>query len=269
MKEWPLKLGAFKVSSAELPVLGIVLLTAVAYVLHAVFSLTLFSWLVWAVAAAFIIWAKLHRTTHLGLIVVGIALLLATPISTHISWEHFFTMTGGMMLAVIVPYLISRRYFKDSLIHFNLDWRRKWSRLEIGYVVFAVIACALWLALYFATTDAHKNWPMATPGDITIVFVCIMVIGIWEEFFFIGTVYGVLQRLLPNVWAMVLQAVFFSAFLFQVGFKGWIVPFLFMYALFQSYVFYKTKTLLITLVIHVLVDLIVFISLYLAAYNIL
>jgi len=109
---------------------------------------------------------------------------------------------------------------------------------------------------------------MATFGDVAIVFACIMVIGIWEEFFFIGMVYGILQQILPYAWAIGLQSIFFSAFLYQIGFHGWIVPLVFMYAMFQAYVFHKTKTLLITLVIHILVDLTVFINLFLAARDI-
>lgn len=79
---------------------------------------------------------------------------------------------------------------------------------------------------------------------------------------------GVLQHVLPYAWAIALQAIFFTAFLFQIGFRGWIVPLVFMYAMFQAYVFHKTKTLLITLVVHILIDLTVFINLFLAAHNI-
>ncbi|HET6747099.1 MAG TPA: type II CAAX endopeptidase family protein [Candidatus Saccharimonadales bacterium] len=269
MKDPLLQKESYLLSRAQLPVLGIVLLIALVYVLHTMFSLTFVAWLLWGAVALAIMLTKLHKTSHVGLMAVGLALLLATPVGTSISWGRFFLMAGGMLLAVIVPYAISRYYFKHSLVHFNLNLRRKWSWLEIAYVVGAVVSCMLCMLLYFSTTNAHENWSMATPSDIAVVFTCIMVIGIWEEFFFIGTVYGILQRVLPYAWAIVLQAIFFSAFLFQIGFRGWIVLLVFLYAMFQAYVFHKTKTLLVTLVIHILVDFAVFVNLFLAARNML
>lgn len=268
MKEL-LKKESYQLSRSQLPVLGIVLLAAIAYVLHTMFAFTLWAWIFWAVTAAAIVYTKLHKTSHIGLIAIGLALMLATPVGTTISWSHVILMTTGMVLAVIVPYGISRRYFKDPLIHFNLNVRRKWSVRELGYIIFAVVGSAVCLTLYFATTNAHENWPMVTLSDVIIIFTCVMIVGIWEEFFFIGVVYSILQRILPQVWAIILQAVFFSAFLFQIGFREWSVPFLFMYAMFQAYVFYKTKTLLVTLIIHILVDLIVFANLFLAARHVL
>ena len=268
MKEPLLQKESYILSRAQLPVLGIVLLIALTYVLHTMFSLTFLAWILWIITGIIILYTKLHKTSHVGLMAIGLALLLATPVGTSISWGRFFLMAGGMLMAVIVPFVISQYYFKHSLVHFNLNLRRKWSWLEIGYVVGAVISCMLFMFLYFSTTNAHENWPMATFSDTVIVFTCIMVIGIWEEFFFIGTIYGILQRILPYAWAIGLQAIFFSAFLFQMGFHGWIVPLVAIYAMFQAYVFHKTRTLLITLIIHILVDLTVFINLFLAAHGI-
>lgn len=53
----------------------------------------------------------------------------------------------------------------------------------------------------------------------------------------------------------------FLAFLYQIGFRGWIVPLVLFYTMYQGYVFYVTKNLFVTITIHILVDLIVFASL--------
>lgn len=266
MAEPFLKENSYKITRQHVPILIPTLLIVIAYGLHTVFQQTTWAWLVWGLVLAALTYTKLLKTSHAGLIALGVAIMMMTPINTHISFEHFIFMTSGIFLSVFLPYVIAHHYFKHPLIHFNLDLRRKWSMTEIGYVVFAVIGCAISLYVYFTTTDAHLNWPLGSFSDIIIVFASIMIIGIWEEFFFIGTVYGILQRLLPYAWAIILQAIMFTGFLYQVGFRGWIVPLVFVYTIFQGYVFHKTKTLLITLVIHVLVDLGVFVNLLLAAH---
>ena len=67
---------------------------------------------------------------------------------------------------------------------------------------------------------------------------------------------------LPVFVAAVLQALMFSAFLYQFGFQGWIVPFTFMYALAQSLTFYRFRNLALNVSIHFCVDLAVFILLF-------
>jgi len=98
---------SYRLSRSQLAVLGIVLLIALTYVLHTMFSLTLLAWILWMITGMVIIFTKLHKTSHVGLMAIGLALLLATPVGTSISWGRFVLMAGGMLLAVILPFFIS------------------------------------------------------------------------------------------------------------------------------------------------------------------
>lgn len=267
MNEPALQASAYRINRKHLPILATVGFITIAYVMHAVFAQTIWAWTMLLAAIGIMVITKLWPGSQIWLVTVGIGIMLATPVSTNITLKHCLSMTTGMVLAVIAPYWLAKHNFKHSLVHFNLRLRRPWTHEEIFYVAFAVIACSLSMFAYFNGSDAHRNWPLSTTSDIIIVFMSIMVIGIWEEFFFIATIYGIFQRLLPYAWAVILQAILFTAFLYQIGFKDWIVPLVFMYTIFQAYVFHKTKTLFITLTIHVLVDLSVFINLLLSAKN--
>ena len=108
MKEPLLQKESYILSRAQLPVLGIVLLIALTYVLHTMFSLTFLAWILWIITGIIILYTKLHKTSHVGLMAIGLALLLATPVGTSISWGRFFLMAGGMLMAVIVPFVISQ-----------------------------------------------------------------------------------------------------------------------------------------------------------------
>lgn len=196
---------------------------------------------------------------------LGVVLLAITPINTKINFWHGVFMASGMLGAVIIPYLLAHRRYHQSFIHMGLDFRRRWSRREIGFVSFAIIASGFWQFLYFLTTDAHHGWYLDTPLNILVTFLVIMIIGLWEEFFFIALVLTILKHYLSFWIANIIQGCMFTAFLYQFGFKGWILPLVFAYALYQGYVFHVTRSLLVTITIHVCVDMIVFIALLYSA----
>lgn len=192
---------------------------------------------------------------------LGVAILSIAPIGTEVNVYHAVFMTAGMLGALILPYALAHYYDARSFIHMGLNFRRRWTGREIGYVVFAVVMTGFWQPLYFLTTDAHVNWDLDNAVSIMVSFAVIMIIGLWEEFFFIALVLTIAKRYVSFWAANIIQASMFTSFLFQMGFHGWIVPLILVYALYQGYVFHVTRSLLITISIHAMVDLIVFLSL--------
>ncbi|AGL62622.1 membrane protein of unknown function [Candidatus Saccharimonas aalborgensis] len=196
---------------------------------------------------------------------LGVAMLAITPIGTEVKPYYLIFMTLGLAASVLVPYGLARRYDEHSFIHLGLNFRRRWTRNEVKYVVFAAVMTAFWQPLYFLTTNAHFSWHMDTTVNILVSFASIMAVGVWEEFFFIALVLAIAKRYLPFWLANIIQSSMFTSFLFAMGFRGWIVPLVLAYALYQGYVFHVTRSLLVTISIHVIVDIIVFISLLYSA----
>lgn len=239
----------------------IALVIAVGYVMLAI-PHNQFGW-VMLVLGLILSYVRLPRQTwiYYAMIAVSLGVVYLTPFSVGNSIPNIFVSLFVLMAALAIPYVGSHRLFKHSLIHFRLSFRG-WSRLELMTFAGSVGVTITFLAAYFLMGDAYKHWQFATPYDIVVAFTLIMLIGMWEEFYFIASVFGVLKKFLPVFVAAVLQALMFSAFLYQFGFQGWIVPFTFMYALAQSLTFYRFRNLALNVSIHFCVDLAVFILLF-------
>lgn len=129
------------------------------------------------------------------LAIAGIASLGVTSINTMVDAYHLVFVTSGMLAAVLVPYVLAHKAYRHSFIHMNLDVRHRWTRHEVGFVVFALLMAGFWHPLYFLTTDAGHGWHLETTANIITTFVAIMLIGLWEEFFFYRLSVFCIQRI--------------------------------------------------------------------------
>ena len=231
---------------------------ALAYIVFLVKGNAWVSIALYVVAAALIL--LLHKSVrrYLALLLVLTAVVSLTPLTTHPTLKGLAIVPTLMFGVVLLAYAVSRYMFREHLIHFRFDWHSKWQHWQVGYLVFIVVGTYLLLPYYFADTGAISGWYFERNiGEIASIFTATLAIGIWEEFFFTATVLGVLQKYIPFVWANLLQASMFTAFLWKIGFHYWAGFGLFTYALLQGWVFHKTRSLLYVLVIHVCVDLLV------------
>lgn len=259
--------AAFRITPTQVSILWSASMIALAYALL-VSGWVIPGWVCLAIGAVIASVRRDKRTRSYLLLIAGaIGIMMITPVSTNTQPLMMALMFSGMFVAVALPYFVSHKIFKHPLIHFALDIRNPLTKHQVFLILFAVVVASPWIILYFMTSGAHEHWPLGNASDISIVFGSIMAIGLWEEFLFIATIFGVLSRILPVGWANILQATMFTAFLYQIGFVGWIVVNTFLYALYQGYVFYSTKRLLVSVIIHVIIDLIVFGALVYAAYR--
>lgn len=252
---------SLRIGVRQIEFLVLAILLAVAYATLAVVHNPL-GWLVLVVG---IVGAsvRLRREALIYYYIVAVSLvaLYLTPISAGNSPLNVAVSLFALATALAIPYASSHVMFKHSLIHLAVDFRRRWARPE--WIMFAVSIgiSVTFLGLFFLTGDAYKHWKLDTTYDVIVTFALIMLIGIWEEFYFIASVFGVLKKFLPAVYASALQAMMFSGFLFQFGFQGWIIPFTFIYAFAQGLTFYKFRNLALNISIHFTVDLAVFVLL--------
>ncbi|MEB0222347.1 CPBP family glutamic-type intramembrane protease, partial [Pseudomonas sp. AB12(2023)] len=76
--------------------------------------------------------------------------------------------------------------------------------------------------------------------------------------FFICTVFALLRRHFPDWLANLLQAVIFTSFLWELGYRSWGPLITFPFALLQGFTFALTRSLGYVIVVHLLFDLVVF-----------
>ena len=69
-----------------------------------------------AVALGLVVQRALGK--DLALVVFGLVVMSAVPITTDVSNEHMLTMGTAMVLAVAVPYAVSRYVYRDHAVRF-------------------------------------------------------------------------------------------------------------------------------------------------------
>ncbi len=159
---------------------------------------------------------------HLPLVIVSLALLGLAPITTNISIGHMLYMGTMIALAVAIPYLVSSKIYHDRLIRFPFHHGRRWYKTEIAYIFFTAAIAYLILPFYLASTGSFHNWTVQ-PGAFNIfrLFIGTNGLGLWDELFFVATVLAIFRYYLPFWWANFAQAVLWTSFLFELGFRGW------------------------------------------------
>lgn len=198
----------------------------------------------------------------LALIAVGLVVMSIQPVTTDISWAHMLTMGTAMVIAVAVPYLVSRFVYRDTgddAITYPVATGRRWSRFEWTWLVVVVALGYTLLPAYMISTGVYENWPAVSgAGEVGRLFLGTNALGIWDELFFICTCFVLLRRHLPLWQANVLQAVLFTSFLHELGFTSWGPLFVFPFAMVQGWTFARTRSLSYVVAVHLLFDLVLF-----------
>jgi hypothetical protein len=215
-------------------------------------------------AAALVVAGFISRTLliDLALIAVGLTAMSLVPITTDISTEHMMVMGTAMILAVGIPYSVSRFVTRDHAIRFPIRTGQPWTRAEKWYLPAVLVIGYALMPVYMIRTGVYTNWPaVSDPDGIARLFLGTNVLGIWDELFFICTAFTLLRRHLPDWQANLLQAVLFTSFLWELGFHSWAPFFIFPFALLQARLFTVTKSLSYIVSVHLLFDFVLFLVL--------
>lgn len=195
----------------------------------------------------------------LSLIAVGLGIVRTIPLAAELDDGAMVRFTLALGGAVLVPYLISRFVYRDRATGF--PWRAggRWGRLHWTWLVAVLLLAWLILPGYFLGSGVYRNWPVVdSPELIARLFVGVGAVGIWDELFFICTVFAALLRHFPAWTANLLQAVVFVSFLWELGYRSWGPLLTIPFALVQGLIFLRTRSLGYVVTVHLLFDAIVF-----------
>lgn len=249
----PLLKQAAKVASVVLLCLGAVVLIP--------FEQQLVGYIILTLGAASLFATTKKFARDIALIYLSIGILGLTPIDTSITWWHMLVMGGLLACAVGIPFVVTRYVYKEKSIVYPVG-KHTWTKGHIGYLLFALALSYLILPFWMQTTGGYMNWSFElTPESLGLLFLGTNGLGIWDELFFVVTTLGLLRRHIPFVWANLAQAVMFTAFLYELGFRGWAPFLIFPFALLQGIVFKKTENLVYVIAIHLTLDLVLYLAL--------
>ena len=164
-------------------------------------------------------------------------------------------MGSVLVVAVVVPYVVDRFVFKRHVVRFPINTGRRWTTAERWYVVIVVGLAWLIMPFYFINSGTYLNWPaVSEPSEIIRLFIGVNAVGLWDELFFICTVFALLRRHFRLWQANLLQAIVFVSFLWELGYTSW-GPFLTTpFVLIQGYLFNRTRSLPYVLCTHLIFD---------------
>ncbi|WP_194422171.1 CPBP family intramembrane glutamic endopeptidase [Microbacterium abyssi] len=198
-------------------------------------------------------------TRDLSLIAIGMLIVSVIPLAAELDNLAMLRFTLALGGAVVVPYLISRFVYRDRAIGFPWRTHRRWGRLQWTWLIAVLVLGWLILPFYFITSGVYQNWPVVdSPELIARLFVGVGAVGIWDELFFICTVFALLRRHFPDALANVLQAIVFVSFLWELGYREWGPVLTIPFALLQGYIFLRTHSLAYVVTVHLLFDAVVF-----------
>ena len=197
---------------------------------------------------------------RMGVLLGCIALLAVAPIGTELRPIRFLTLGGPFLLVILVPALVLAKT-DPGVIRYNF-WPRRFRWLDVFYVAISIPLAWFILDWYFRVNPFMPfQWPLPPQQDeqsMTVLFWGINSVGVWDELFFVNTVFAVLRSLFGFRIANILQAIVYMSVLYDMAFAG-IGPILvYLFALTQGSMFEESENLLYVLVVHLIVDYFLF-----------
>ena len=213
----------------------------------------------WGVSAFFTLRSDDPRVRrNLGILLGCIAVLALAPIHTGLDIPHIVTLFLFFAAVLVGPFLIMRRLGPGELRY--RFWPVRFSWRDIIYTLISIPLSWGLIEIYFfhLNPDLASHWvlPAAYDADrVRRLVVGINFVGIWDELFFINTVYALLRGVFPARTANLAQAVVYTSVLYDMAFTGHGIWIVYVFALTQGVMFEKSRVLLYVLVVHLIVDL--------------
>jgi hypothetical protein len=212
----------------------------------------------WVLALLFAIKSgDIPTRRNLSVLLVAIAVLAVAPISTDLSTGHFLALGIPFLLVILGPYLFMKWRAPGEVVW--RFWPRKWSWRDVIYVLISIPLSWAIINVYFfhLTPELATNWPLPAMHDENAVrrlVIGINCVGIWDELFFVNTVYVLLRGIFPARVANLAQAVVYTSVLYTMAFTGAGPVIVYLFALTQGVMYERSGVLLYVLLVHLIVD---------------
>lgn len=203
---------------------------------------------------------KLRR--RLGTLLGCVVFLSLLDINPSLSNANFLTLSTAFTLLIIIPAIVLHFGGDKGLIRFRF-WPVHWRKQDLIYTILSVPLAWVVLKSYewgnqeFFDNELFRQWslpPEADDSEIKRLFIGINLVGIWDELFFVNTCFAILRSLFRFPVANALQAVIYTAVLFDMAFIGCGFFIVFLFAWTQGAMFEKSESLLWVLIVHLIVD---------------
>lgn len=185
----------------------------------------------------------------------SIAILGLVGMGTDLDLQSILIMGSALIASVALPYIVSKYYFKEDWITFPIVFRGIWSRRRVLYIGLGMGVAYLLIPYYLRDTGAWQNWSFdPTLKDTLLLLIGMLVVGAWDELYFVNTVMRLFRKTYGFWTSNLLQAVVFASLLYELGFRGWGFQMIFLFALIQGGIYHRTKSLVYLITVHLCID---------------
>ena len=194
---------------------------------------------------------------NLGVLLACVLALALAPIHTELSTPHFLSL-GSVFLAVVLGPALFMRWKAPGEVRWRL-WPVGFSPRDLVYTLISIpLAWGVIEGYFFyLNPELPTHWPLPSEFSMDAVkrlVVGINCVGIWDELFFINTVYAILRGVFPARIANPAQAVVYTSVLYDMAFTGHGVWIVYLFALTQGVMYEKSRVLMYVLIVHLIVD---------------
>lgn len=209
---------------------------------------------------------RTYRRTIL-LAYLAVSFIGLTRMHTDLGLLNTVRMGIALPASFLVPYFITRYVYKERFITFPVQFRGIWSVPRVLYIVLGVTIAYFLIPFYLHNTGAWQNWHFERNAhDLFALLMGMLLVGAWDELFFVNTIMRLFQSSYRFVVANLIQAVVFGALLFDLGFRGWGLGMIFLFALIQGYTYHRTQSLVYLITVHLCIDTVLFLAMVQAHY---
>jgi hypothetical protein len=213
----------------------------------------------WAIAAgALVVDEEPLFRRRMGVLLGVVALLAFAPISTKLSISHMVRLGLFFFAAVAIPNLILART-DPGVLDFRI-WPRRFRVLDVAYTLAAIPLAKYVLEIWFFRINPvlPTHWVLPPVPEHTMMWRLIAginCVGIWDELFFVYTVYAILRSVFPQRVANAAQAVLYTSVLYKMAFTGIGPVVVYLFALTQGAMYEGSRRCLLwVLLVHLIVD---------------
>lgn len=198
---------------------------------------------------------------RLGVLLLCVAILAICDINPGLSNRNFLQVGIPFGLVILLPGLCAH-YFDKGVLSYRL-WPQHWERRELLYILISIPLAWLVLQVYgwgnraIFQDELFRHWHLSADPDkneIRRLFLGINAVGIWDELFFVSTSFALLRSLFRYHVANAVQAILYTAVLYDMAFTGCGIVIVYLFAWTQGSMFERSRALVGVLIVHLIVD---------------
>jgi hypothetical protein len=193
---------------------------------------------------------------RMGTLLGCVAILAVCDINTSTTLGNFLQVGIPFALVIVLPPLVFART-DPGVIRFRFRPRKRWGR-DLLYTVISIPLSWAVLKFYWAVNpDLYRQWALSPEmgrAEVGRLFAGINLVGVWDELFFVNTVFATLRSLFCFPLANALQALVYTSVLNDMAFVGIGPLIVFCFAWTQGFMFERSDNLAFVLIVHLIVD---------------